>query len=526
MRDVKTEELFSVLFCLVLLSSVDSLTWTGQPTNPTEAVEGNNVVLTWNYSLTADEQTNSQSFFLIQWFKFNLSSLVFDQIASKTFISLVNPPLSYGEPLSPHIVIDRNHKTDSVTLHINDVKRDDEGQYKIQYVKDPFGPALGELVLNLTVLDPPKITSISLNQTVAEGDVVLLNCTADGNPKPNITWNRLSRNGVVVRVGPAEKYLNITGKQDEGGYRCIADNGIGNAAFSDVLNITVESYHPINTFFSTNLTNNTVNLNESFTLICNADANPAASYRLYREQESLQEQSNGTYLTFVSTRTKQVTYTCIPFNGFGDGLSKTITVTVYSNQVYAELTMVEEFVSEYRDLNNQVSKQLLDSFVLEMDKVYQNDSNYIRTEVTGLRSGSVIVSFILYFKNSVTPSESLQELEATISNDTFGTYQVGNLTPISPGASTFTSTTPRTAEPTDGPPWVIIGAVAGGVVLVALVVGFVTWWVHKKRKCIKDTKTRSRSHLGTSIGIKRNIGIFITALRNQRRPLGEAKDAP
>ncbi|XP_068685078.1 neural cell adhesion molecule 1-like [Montipora foliosa] len=145
---------------------------------------------------------------------------------------------------------------------------------------------------------------------------------ADGNPEPNITWTRLSDNSIVNMP------LNITGKQDEGGYRCTADNGIGNAAISDVF-ITVQSYHPINTVFSTNLTNNTVNLNETFTLVCNADANPAASYRLYREQESLEEQSNGTYLTFVSTRTKQVAYKCIPFNSFGDGPSKLINVTVY-----------------------------------------------------------------------------------------------------------------------------------------------------------------------------------------------------
>ena len=110
------------------------------------------MVLTWNYTLTADEQTDTQSFFLIQWFKFNFSSLVFDQIATKTFFSFVNPPLSYQEPLSPHIVIDKNHKTDSVTLHINDVKRDDEGQYKIRFVKDIFGNVLADLAMNLTVL--------------------------------------------------------------------------------------------------------------------------------------------------------------------------------------------------------------------------------------------------------------------------------------------------------------------------------------------------------------------------------------
>ncbi|XP_068685507.1 hemicentin-2-like [Montipora foliosa] len=514
MKDVKRDKLCFVLLCLLLLCSVDSLTWTGQPANPTEAVEGKNVVLTWNYSLTADEQTNSQTFFIVKWSKFNLSSLVFDTIASKTFVGVFDPPsINYQEPLSPHIVVNRNHKTDTVSLHINELRRDDEGQYKIEYIKDIAGTLLADLVMNLTVLVPPEvdyltsdwdecenttliltcnatgkpipnitwrregsdgtvieklpavngvyvlnntnrnssgqyrctassrvgianktvnvtvryapsidqivnssntvneggffsmtcnasgypsptnymytwinkdgerrngsvlsfvnisraeagqyrcevenrcgmdgrnasvnvhyppnITSISLNQTVVdEGDVVLLNCTADGNPEPNITWTRLAGNGADVRVGPAETYLNIAGKWDEGPYRCIADNGIGNEDFSDVLNITVESYRPINTVFSTNLTNNTVSLNENFTLICKADANPAATFRLYREQEILQEHSNGTYLTFVSTRTKQVPHTCIPFNDFGDGHSKTINVTVYYNPATVHL---------------------------------------------------------------------------------------------------------------------------------------------------------------------------------------------
>ena len=81
--------------------------------------------------------------------------------------------------------------------------------------------------------DPPNIISISLNQTVAEGDVVLLNCTADGNPEPSITWTRLSSNSIVSMP------MTIAGKQDEGGYRCTADNRIGSSTATDVF-ITVQ----------------------------------------------------------------------------------------------------------------------------------------------------------------------------------------------------------------------------------------------------------------------------------------------
>ena len=54
-----------------------------------------------------------------------------------------------------------------------------------------------------------------------ESGIVSLTCTADGNPAPNISWTRLSDNSVVTFP------LIITGKQDEGAYRCTADNGVG-----------------------------------------------------------------------------------------------------------------------------------------------------------------------------------------------------------------------------------------------------------------------------------------------------------
>ena len=80
--------------------------------------------------------------------------------------------------------------------------------------------------------DPPSITHIIHDRIVNETDVVQLNCTPDGNPQPTIRWTRLPENNPVAKV------LNITGKQDEGLYRCTAENDIGNAAIQDV-NITV-----------------------------------------------------------------------------------------------------------------------------------------------------------------------------------------------------------------------------------------------------------------------------------------------
>ena len=90
------------------------------------------------------------------------------------------------------------------------------------------------LLLCSVVTDPPVISHISGNKTVNESDVVTLNCTADGKPAPNVTWTRLSDNSVVNST------IHITSKQDEGVYRCTADNGVGDPVTAAVY-VTVQS---------------------------------------------------------------------------------------------------------------------------------------------------------------------------------------------------------------------------------------------------------------------------------------------
>lgn len=93
------------------------------------------------------------------------------------------------------------------------------------------------------------------------------------------------------------------------------------------------AYHPFNTDFSTNLTSAAL-LNKTFYLMCSAEANPAADYRLYKEDKSVANitagsKSIGVYSTSVSDRVNQVVYKCIPFNSFGDGPTKILNVPVH-----------------------------------------------------------------------------------------------------------------------------------------------------------------------------------------------------
>ena len=129
-----------------------SLNWTAQPTNPTQAIKGKDVLLTWNYSLTADEQLKTQTLYGIIWKRLTQSSSVYDSIGTKNYVKFPGnaATLTYAEPKDPHIVVDRN---DPATLHIKDVRREDEGTYKIDFFLQLGGNnAIADHEVNLTVL--------------------------------------------------------------------------------------------------------------------------------------------------------------------------------------------------------------------------------------------------------------------------------------------------------------------------------------------------------------------------------------
>ena len=106
--------------------------------------------LTWNFSLTANEQADRQSYYGVVWKKFNPSSASYDTIGSKGFVQIIGT-VQYAEPQAPHIVVDRAEAIDSATLHINNVQCDDEGRYMIEYAVKISGPPAATQEFNLTV---------------------------------------------------------------------------------------------------------------------------------------------------------------------------------------------------------------------------------------------------------------------------------------------------------------------------------------------------------------------------------------
>ena len=132
----------------MIILITEAFNWTVQPTNPSLVIKGKDVSLIWQFNLTAAEQLKSDNLYLITWKKFNHLSSNYDYIGSRTYLKVVGRP-SYVEPRAPHIEIDRN---DPATLRINNVRREDEGTYKIEYSLEIDATVLADHEVNVTVL--------------------------------------------------------------------------------------------------------------------------------------------------------------------------------------------------------------------------------------------------------------------------------------------------------------------------------------------------------------------------------------
>ena len=119
-----------------------------QTDNPTLITKGEDESLIWEFTLTADEQAKNDVFNFVKWHKFNQSSLDYDLVGGKTFVKAFGRT-AHDEPMAPHITIDRNHQA---TLLISNVRKEDEGTYKIEYSVQLDGTLLAYQEFNVSVL--------------------------------------------------------------------------------------------------------------------------------------------------------------------------------------------------------------------------------------------------------------------------------------------------------------------------------------------------------------------------------------
>ncbi|GAA55160.1 hemicentin-1 [Clonorchis sinensis] len=114
------------------------------------------------------------------------------------------------------------------SLVIRMTKARDTGTYQC-IATNPVGEDLGEL--HLVVESKPQFITVPRNMTVQMGALVTLECKAEGEPQPTITWYK---DGVLLELGGTRSLVNngslrIVGvsNDDEGNYYCVASSSLG-----------------------------------------------------------------------------------------------------------------------------------------------------------------------------------------------------------------------------------------------------------------------------------------------------------
>uniref|UniRef100_UPI003AAA4340 B-cell receptor CD22-like n=1 Tax=Centroberyx gerrardi TaxID=166262 RepID=UPI003AAA4340 len=170
------------------------------------------------------------------------------------------------------------------------IQSSDSGEYYCAAENSLGGKRSDSISVNVTY--GPKNTSVLVSPSgeTVEGSSVTLTCSSDANPAATYTWYKENR---TLHQGPEESYsFTSISSEDSGTYHCQSDNQYGqfnsSSLFIDVQyapkvpSVLVSSSGEIVEGSSVNLT-------------CSSDANPAATYTWYKENEASPEASGQTF---------------------------------------------------------------------------------------------------------------------------------------------------------------------------------------------------------------------------------------
>ncbi|XP_057580791.1 hemicentin-2 [Hippopotamus amphibius kiboko] len=126
-----------------------------------------------------------------------------------------------SRPVLP--VTDRHRLFPSGSLHLAQAQVSDSGLYECT-ASNPAGSAARYYILGVQV--PPQVQPGPRVLKVLVGEALDLNCVAEGNPEPWLTW---SKDGVALRGGGPEGSVHFAAIQtsDAGMYRCEASSSAG-----------------------------------------------------------------------------------------------------------------------------------------------------------------------------------------------------------------------------------------------------------------------------------------------------------
>ncbi|XP_062291530.1 B-cell receptor CD22-like [Scomber scombrus] len=181
---------------------------------------------------------------------------------------------------------------------ITDVRPEHSGNY---YCEAQNRKGCHNSTLHLTVLYAPKLPSVSVSPSgeIIEGSSVTLTCSSDANPAAKYTWYKKNVNPDLQLLSkePQLVFSSIQ-SSDSGEYYCTAENQLGKTT-SEYISIDVK-YAPKLPSVSVSPSAEIVE-GSSVTLTCSSDANPAANYTWYKENED-SPKASGQIFTITDVR--------------------------------------------------------------------------------------------------------------------------------------------------------------------------------------------------------------------------------
>ncbi|XP_032363033.1 B-cell receptor CD22, partial [Etheostoma spectabile] len=170
----------------------------------------------------------------------------------------------------------------------------------------------------------PKRPSVSVSPSaeIVEGSSVTLTCSSDANPAANYTWYKENQK---LLQGPESIYhFSSISSEDRGNYQCTSENQFGRTTSTSLV-LDVQ-YGPKRPSVSVSPSAEIVE-GSSVNLTCSSDANPAANYTWYKENED-SPKASGQIFTITDVRPEHSgDYSCEAQNRRGRQ-SSTLHLTV------------------------------------------------------------------------------------------------------------------------------------------------------------------------------------------------------
>ncbi|PVD21525.1 hypothetical protein C0Q70_17323 [Pomacea canaliculata] len=150
------------------------------------------------------------------------------------------PQILWTKNGRPVTLSERVRQLDNGSLVIYNLLTSDAGQYKCIAINDA---GTSEAQSIITVNSEPQFLIEPKSQTVDEGQTVTFDCTAQGQPPPDMYWwketTELKTQGRITILPNNSLRLVATQESDSGLYRCFASNRLGKTFVETLLNVVV-----------------------------------------------------------------------------------------------------------------------------------------------------------------------------------------------------------------------------------------------------------------------------------------------